>query len=181
NPEMRSRYDESRRQPQSEAAASFSREDMPEARRQAADYPRDWNQFEDWLDVVAADFSHARYGKVSGGAWGASWPTTYGSVSGMFFIVGGGLAGVLIGLGLAALTFRSVPPPGTWRGIFLGGIFFACGGAWVGRWLREVMRDIMQPARPPPPRFRPAPATNESCIVRCPRCQQQLQLRTVLH
>ena len=132
NPQSRARYDESRQQPNSEAAEAFSREDAPQARRHAAEYPRDWNQFEDWLDIVAADFSRARYGKVSGGVWGTVWPTSKDSLSAAVFLWGGGTGGFLVGLLIYSLCSPHCPSIiMSLRLLLMGSALFACGGAWI--------------------------------------------------
>jgi hypothetical protein len=177
NPETRARYDESRQSRPSAAAPPFSQEDVAQARRQAQDYPQDWNKFEDWLDVVAADFSHARYKKVSG-PWLTSWPTVHESLSGWLFIVGGGGVGFLLGLALVVSRFSAKQGGSNGIAMLMGCTLLACGGAWVGRWLHQVVGEIMKPTLAPS-QPRPKATHEESLIIRCPQCSQQLKLPKV--
>lgn len=65
------------------------------------DYPREWGEFERWLNRPASDVCRAQYGK-SKVKWVRPfddyWPTAGASISGRICILLGTLAGFVIGL-----------------------------------------------------------------------------------
>jgi hypothetical protein len=103
NPELRQRYDEARAEPanlsvQRAAAAA----DAQQAHQQAEQYPRRWADLEIWLDGIAQDFSRAEFKPIGGrGSFLLHdmicrlAPTSGESRSGGFFILIGGVIGLL--------------------------------------------------------------------------------------
>lgn len=174
DPEKRARYDEARRQPNSAAAHASATEDIQSARRQAADYPQEWSKFEDWLNIVAADFTRAKYGKSSG-YYGTTWPTASNSLTAIIFIGTGGVVGVVLFLGVFGASGLKMGGP-MLRPLFLGSLFAACGGAWVGHWLHQIVSSVI-PSDPVPRKSPQASGHGTmTCVVRCPNCGQQLRL-----
>lgn len=171
NPEIRARYDEARQQPDSSFAHESSAADIQSARDHAADYPRDWHEFEDWLNIVAADFAHAEYGKMPGG-FGTVWPTAQNSRSAAVLIFTGGTVGAVV-----FLVFYSLSKMPRHGGTIIYGCFFlSCIGAWIGYWIHRLIRLGVRAALKPNPSSRSANPDKPSCVVRCPSCSQQLRL-----
>ena len=172
DPERRTRYDESRRQP--EFSDPVGAEDIRAARREAADYPREWNQFEDWLDIIAADFTRAKYGKFHG-FLGTVWPTASNSQTAVVFIGVGGFVGVILFLTVYTASGAKLNGP-MLKPLLFGSMFAACGGAWVGHWLHQILGNVMHSKRGPREASRTGGKAAPSIVVCCPACRQQLRL-----
>jgi curved DNA-binding protein CbpA len=69
DPELRRHHDAARANRADAAAQVTAAEDAERARRQAADYPRSWPEFERWVNRVGTDFSQARYSSWNHGMW----------------------------------------------------------------------------------------------------------------
>jgi curved DNA-binding protein CbpA len=165
NSEARRRYDEARRNQFDQTALEEANADAAQARQEAENYPRDWNEFESWLDRLTKDFTNAKYGKHY------EWPTVSGSVSGWVFIIGGGIAGALT-------AFSLFPPPlgSSARGVGGAG---ALAGAWIGKRIHQFIGKSLQSSRATASTKSTDSSTGSSIasseLVSCPRCGQQLR------
>lgn len=175
NPQTRARYDEARRQAASSQAQQMAARDAEAARQTSANYPRQWAEFEDWLNIVSADFARAEYGTVHG-HYGTTWPTAKNSRSGSLFIWGGGVIGFALGLALFLTTTKKWEMR-MFHGTLLVSIFLACCGAWIGSGLHRMVHSLVRPRyKTTAERRRALASPPASIIVRCPSCTQQIRL-----
>jgi hypothetical protein len=152
NPALRREYDTLRTQQNADATWA---KDQTEARVKAEHYPRQWSEFDGWLDAISADFAKAEYGAWQSGA-GVKLPTAGKSLSGWFFIVGGAL-------GACWLWMKMFEIDGAEGGNKFVGILVMAGGAWVGQFVHSM--------------FKPVPVSREPLIVSCRSCGQKLRVQ----
>jgi hypothetical protein len=174
NPKLRAQYDEARasRGP----AASWTSE-VSSTRQEAQNYPKNWKDFDAWLNRMADDVRAANYGSVRAGY--ASFPTARGSTTGNAFIFAGGAIAVVI-----AVIWASGRPRhqqfSVWteiRGYVAIGTIAACGGAWLGKLIHNGLKDSLDSSRQVGSSTSMTPqSTQASRIVSCPNCEQRIRL-----
>jgi hypothetical protein len=165
NPTSRAEYDHWRANVNDPQARQAAEEAVHTAAAQAANYPPSSDQVDSWMDSVAKDFLSASYGQTQ---WGcAPMPTIENSVSGVLFLLVGGIAGAVVG-------FNYFWQPGSRHGLAI--LFCAAGGAKVAQLLHRGIRDSMPrtPASPPSP-TPPGQPLLQHAHVKCPKCGQQLR------
>jgi len=158
---LRKQYDYAREHQDDQQAQSQAASTSQHAREEAKDYPREWAAFDAWLNSVTADFKGAKYGSSASSGLGWQYPTADESLSGWLFIVGGGVAGILI-----FITFihgLGIPGP--------IGILSLFGGAWLGRYLHQGIRSCL----PKSTSTQTVSTGQESNIIHCPKCSQKLR------
>ncbi len=188
NPDKRSRYDALRANPQDVVALASANADYAQARPQAENYPKTWNEYESWLDGVGADFRSAKYGETELWKGGFRIPTVENSLSGcLFILVGAGLAGWLIGVPVFRwICNANKIHPGK-PNIIAFGVAGVCllVGAWLGRWLHEGFGGGTVQRKNPStttntPSSTPVSASQEQllqhCIVSCNTCHQKMRV-----
>jgi len=139
NAGRRADYDQARAHAEDAAANARAQTATREAAGRAGDYPRNYNEFESWLDGVCADFRSAKYGSSK-----AYFPTIENSVSGLLFLLAGAVAGGMLGF-----AWKMTNTALHWRFTFGMGLL----GAWLGWYLHKHVRDNLvstQPAEPEP-------------------------------
>lgn len=140
NPDKRSRYDALRANPQDVVALASANADYEQARPQAENYPKTWNEYESWLNGVGDDFRNAEYGETELWKGGFKFPTVDNSLSGcLFILVGAGLAVWFIGVPVFQwLCNARKVNPGRPNIFAFGAVGLSIlAGAWLGRWLHE--------------------------------------------
>lgn len=177
NHQARARYDEARRRASSAEARQLAAQDAEAVRQASADYPREWSEFEQWLNTLAADFARAEYGTVHG-SYGTTWPTSKNSRSGTLFIWVGGIAGLALGATFFFMTTNKWHMQ-AFTSALLASSFFACGGAWIGSWIHRTVHSLVCPRRSTAPGKRRAGAPPISIVIRCPSCAQRIRLPKV--
>lgn len=131
NAARRSDYDQARAHAEDAAANARAQTATREAAGRAGDYPRNYNEFESWLDGVCADFRNAKYG-TTGKKGEFGFPTVENSNSGcLFILVGAAVAGYLWFVPFWDFTRRTGH---LW-------IFALAAGGWVGRFIHQMFRD----------------------------------------
>ncbi|HPY31126.1 MAG TPA: DnaJ domain-containing protein [Verrucomicrobiota bacterium] len=167
NAEARAAYDQSRRAQASEETRRRAAQNSAKAARAAEDYPRDYQEFEDWVDRIAKDFANARYGSTKGEGW--KWPTVKNSVSGVLFLVIGACLGGYLGWKLMPEAFQG--------GIRAYGLFATVfGGAWVGQFLHACVKATLVGNQPAYATGAAGAGGGEpQRLVVCPKCKQKLR------
>jgi curved DNA-binding protein CbpA len=169
NPAMRRNYDEARRNAFNQAAQDQANADASQARQRAEEYPRNWNEFDAWLDAVAKDFKSAEYGTGD-----TLFPRVGKSYSGWLFVIIGGAAGFAVAFFLST----------TYNFRFVGrsGLCLVAVGATLGMWVHKLIGQSIKAggtppdasnSRPHPPEDRTSPP--RSSVAKCPQCGQQLR------
>jgi hypothetical protein len=178
NPQTRARYDEARRQAASAQARQLAARDTETARQTSANYPRQWAEFEDWLNSLAADIAQAEYGTVHG-HYGTTWPTAKNSRSGSLFIWGGGIIGFALGVAFFLIATKKWEMR-MFHGTLLASIVLACCGAWIGSWLHRMIHSLVRPRQKTTAGKRRVGASPPvPIVIRCPSCTQQIRLPKV--
>ncbi|MCY2987621.1 MAG: DnaJ domain-containing protein [Planctomycetota bacterium] len=147
-----------------EMLAEWLSETQP-IRDKARDYPKQWAQFEKWMEGFLSDLKDAKYGKEQ--IWGGiSAPTIEGSQSGAVFIGVGAVLGIVVlgfltGLYPAMVRVWMSGQPGS--GV-LDGMLQAVRhpipklvllgapgllGAWLGQLIHRSLRDTLVGSTPP--------------------------------
>jgi hypothetical protein len=159
NSETRRHYDDARHELFNQNTQTIIQSDISRARENAENYPRDWNDFDSWLQK---DFANAEYGKLG------YLPTVSKSVSGQIFLIAGLIVGVVVIYIFAEQTGWSGQGGG------LTPFLVICGCGVVGLWLhRAIANSIRPPAAPPPSSSNP----QGTMVARCSQCDQQLRVR----
>jgi hypothetical protein len=175
--ESRRHYDAARANRADATAQATAAADAEQARRQAADYPRSWPEFERWLTRTGTDFSRARYSSGDFGPF--HLPVVRGSVTGWVFIVGGGI----VGAALAGWLVIDAPSKGNGKALLV--IAGAAGGTWVFAWVHRQISDTIKETRakaaaraadPSPPSNPPPESAPETRILACGQCGQKLRV-----
>lgn len=141
NPITRANYDASRLHAENTEYVRKAETESKEARFKAEQYPRDWKEFETWMDkmlnAVVNDFKKAEYGEM----WDGKMPTAGQSFTGWIFIIAGAVLGffVLV-LVLSGINYRVRFYPLYFLFIF--------GGAWLGKVCHEMIKDQMSSQKP---------------------------------
>jgi hypothetical protein len=171
NSELRRRYDEARRDETKEAAQQSAGKDASEAKRRAENYPRDWNEFDAWLESLAKDIQGAKYGQAG------MIPTVQNSSSGCLLWV----IGAVIGGFLEAQFFEGSNKP---RMV----MFSIVGGAAFAMWIHKCVGQSLQsrgtsPESSTKPQGAAAKPSDGSrfksqnpVLIHCLKCGQQLRL-----
>jgi hypothetical protein len=173
DPVARARFDESRRQAASLAVRQAFEQDQRQAREQAEQYPRQWTEYEKWLDSVSADIGAARYGSMEGFA-GIPLPTVSNSLSAAILVGTGAVAGAAVAIWLIWTMEQ--------RDLYtyvVSAIIVATGGAWLGLYMHNLLRfgmnsDVKATSSKPPAKdvgIQPA-----GVVVACAGCGQRLRL-----
>lgn len=171
NPEKRSRYDQLRLNPDDLILHEAAAADTHEAEHRAAQYPRQWETFENWLNHAAGDVASARYGETFlGGPGGWSLPTVQESTSGLVFLVVGALAGV--GVALWLLSTGPLLQGNVGRFLFacvafggIGGLLGARVGVGMHAYLQELVEQGTSTTR-----------NSDGEVTVCQDCGQKLRL-----
>jgi hypothetical protein len=169
NPAMRRNYDEARRNEFNQAAQEQAHADASQARQQAQEYPRNWNEFDAWLDAVAKDFTNAEYG-----AGDTFFPKVGKSYSGLLFVIFGGVTGFGVAVYLS-VSYNLRPG-------FSGGMCLAALGATLGMWIHKFIGQSIKEGGAPKGASNSPPHSSEggsspprSSVAKCPQCGQQLR------
>ena len=94
NPHYRTYYDDAREGSRDAAAQAEWADRTQDLRKRAAEYPKQWSEFEKWMDGFMNDVLAAKYGESRTGAFAA--PTVTNSVSGTTFAVVGAVLSFVI-------------------------------------------------------------------------------------
>lgn len=136
NADRRRRYDEFLTGVANQENVQAVEEDAKFAHEQASHYPREGSQLESWLDSILKDIVNAQYG--TGGSYGM--PTITDSKTGeesnsgcLFMAVGGVVAFFIAGALLGSDGNSKIPREFT--------LVILVGGAWLGRYLHQMVRD----------------------------------------
>lgn len=196
NAESRRKYDQWLTQQGNQSAELSSM--VARARNAAGQYPRNWKDFEQWMNAIREDFSNAKYGETT--YHGTKFVTVKNSVSGWVFIVVGIVAGGILGLILFAFVYSFLPVK---NALFLKVAIIGCAalGAYAGKWIHEnigtSLKSQQNPGsspstntppipsmRTPPPvpqsrRPPPIPTHDPEPIMKikitCPHCEQRIE------
>ncbi|MBI3866047.1 MAG: DnaJ domain-containing protein [Planctomycetia bacterium] len=178
DPLARQRYDHARTHAHDPVAAAAANEDSRTACERAERYPRQWSEFEVWLEDVTKDFARAQYGKVE--VFGATWPVVSGSGSGKSFAVAGGLVGLFVGVWLNGTNFPVLWGGWSWdqlisqrtvaifSAIFFTLIGFPSVGAYLGAQIHKGIGVVLKSAM--------RAGSNSTAVVKCSQCGQQLRV-----
>lgn len=196
NPGKRAEYDKARRSAAPPASVVVAEQNTYQAKQEAEHYPRQWEEFETWMDSFVKDFANARYGTTESG-----FPTVINSVSGSVFIIAGGIIGFAVG----ATIFFVVAWPNpvaqviAFRFLLFGSPVVGCicgkvihqmiRAGLLGFPPRPVSSDLggregrtprRGPPPPPPPPARstppPVPQAEATQVIACPACDHKLRL-----
>ena len=129
DPDRRRRYDAARVPAAALVVRESAAEDARQAHEQAEHYPRQWAEVERWLNMLASDFTDARYGEVHVFG-GYSIPTAGDSVSGFVFIVMGAAVGLVVSVPLFFWLQQNHVSMNPWVLAALAAP--PLGGAWIG-------------------------------------------------
>ncbi|MFL5329202.1 MAG: J domain-containing protein [Gemmataceae bacterium] len=166
NPGSRRRYDELRTGTSTGQERENAERDRGDAQQRAQNYPRQWDDFERWLDGVTADFARAKYESVRGSFF--SFPTAGESVSGWTFIIIGALLAVIV-VSQAGILAKMKNP-------VLAYAIVAAGGAWLGRIIHEITRHTLKSVNRTP---ESTSSPSLPIVLACPQCSQKLRLPNV--
>lgn len=185
-PESRRRYDAARGMPKSPMVQEAADADANQARQRAEQYPRQWADFEVWLNKAASDFTGAKYGSapIDLGIFYFRVPTVEKSVSGILFLVVGGIvSGVLLCPLIYHLmkddsgkALRHDP-----RGLICLGLPIL-GGVWAGALLHQWIRNAIRTASKQAGRQGESNSSSEEgevIIIACSKCSQKLRVPSV--
>lgn len=150
------------------------------ARQKSEQYPRNWGEFEKWLDRLEQDFAKAAGAGTS--TYYMPFPKTGESNTAFLFILGGGIAGLFLG---TLPLFSAFKDADGWHRFAL--ILPICLGAWLGKGIHSMAGEALASrkkggptvAAPTTSRSKEVPITQEEGIVRCPKCSQKLRLPNV--
>jgi len=184
DPESRARYDEARYHIGDRVAQEAAAADAQKARQRAEEYPRQWADFDRWLNQVAGDFSSARHGSTPL-FWDIPFPTVDNSYSGFAFIV----IGLILGAAVAIATLHNPKMKDSDRQMAFLGFIGGVGGAWVGAWLHrgvaEAIKESRESAAPSGPNEKHRQkeeshagpdGASASRILVCEKCSQKLRV-----
>lgn len=157
--ETRQRFDASREAASTERARHAAEADVKEATSKAENYPQKWADFEKWMKSFSRDFANAKYGTAS---CSEMIPTVSGSVSGVLFIVVGGLIGIV---GAIAVATFGIYQPKAWLAVIA-----ICAHLGVGA--HQLLGKVAKKFTP----VESESATSEQEIVACEKCGQKLRL-----
>jgi len=172
----RATYDAARAAPGDAGRQADAAADAARARAKAADYPRRWADFEQWLGGVRQDFVDTKFGAADLGN-GVSFPAPT-SCSGCVTV---GL-GVAAGVALAFFLMAKAEASGVRiKGLYCYMIGFGLpvlGCAWAAaqahQWLARELGPGQAPAPPPAPE--PAPEPPPTAVIPCRYCGQKLRV-----
>jgi len=157
SPETRRRYDEARREEFNQNAQDATQADTAHARQRAEDYPRDWNAFEAWMELLYKDFANAKYGELY------NEPPENSVSGGAFWIVGAVLGG-----------FIGYQISGEAKGAMALG---AAAGAGAGVALhKQISGSMREPTTPANSDLQPNAQASRTVIASCSSCGQQLRV-----
>jgi hypothetical protein len=169
DPALRPEYDFARAHPENYAAQERSAAESSQAREQAENYPREWAEFESWMNGIARDVKSAKFGQTKVEILGMKFPTAGESKTGWLLIIGGGIAG---------LNFWNSFIADIELGGYIQVISFCasiCLGAWIGVGLHGLFGAML-----PEPSSKPKQSASASQnIVQCPGCSQRLRFPPV--
>ena len=151
NPISRRNYDAARLHAENKEFVRKAEADARKSREQTEQYPKNWNEFEKWLDkainAVISDVKKAEYRETSLGS--ITFPTAGKSFTGWIFIISGGILGLLI-FGLLLLGFTGGKyRHGTW--VTLLCLIFISTGSLLGKTLHENVKEKLSKPSPLPP------------------------------
>lgn len=133
NPSKRNDYDQTRKSPQDKAAASRHETNKRNASREAQNYPRQWKNFEKYVDSLIQDIKDTSYTYTYQKLIGV-YPTAENSDSGTIFIIAGSVLGIIL---LSPMFISSASTPK----FFLISITIpAMIGAWLGMFLHQWIK-----------------------------------------
>ena len=167
NPAMRRNHDEARRNEFNQSAQEQANADASQARQRAQEYPRNWNEFDAWLDAVAKDFQNAEYGTGE-----LMFPTVGKSYSGWLFVVVGGIAGLYLAYQLSGKDFNRGR---CWTPCVIGG---ATLGMLIHKFIGQSIKAGATPtgaSSSPPHSSKNSSSPPRSSVAKCPQCGQQLR------
>jgi|GEM_PF-1365128 len=172
NADARADYDQSRSAQASLEIRQRAEQYSAKAASTAGDYPKNYQEFDSWVDSIAKDFANARY---SSDQWGNfKVPTVENSASGGLFLLIGAVAGGYLGWEL----FGSLP--GAARAFTVMGAII--GGAWIGQLLHAGVKATVVGNQPASAASRGAcasaaapDAVEKQLLVICPKCSQKLR------
>ena len=179
DPEIRSRYDAAREAASDPEVNDLVRNDASRAKRRAEEYPRQWSEFERWLDGIIADFNKTKFRDGTGPGLFKAVPTS-NTASGNLFIFVGGIIGVIL-LFYPILEMLGPKVRGMYMAILAIGMPFALGG-WIGTLIHKAVGgtlNIVSPTAPdatPPPSSPPPTPPTETKIVAFVTCGQKLRV-----
>lgn len=136
DPSKRNDYDKARKSPEDRAAASRNETNRRNASRKSQSYPREWRNFERYMENLTQDIKDASYTYTYQKFLGV-YPKIENSISGFLFVLVGGILGIIL-ISPNFISSASTPK------IFLLSITVpAMLGAWLGmlahRWLRGMV------------------------------------------
>lgn len=179
NSETRQRYDQARAAHAARSTLRQASKDALSARQKAEQYPRRWEEFQRWLDTIARDFAEARHHSLR---------TPYGeipdarienSVSGVVFVVGGAIVGLVLLYAPAAAFIASAWAQPSLRVQALAVIGPLLIGAMVGAALHKAISDMAKPKQRSMERSAgggEGKVEITRAVIGCKKCGQQLRV-----
>jgi hypothetical protein len=155
NPATRANYDAARLHADNKEYVRKAETESRNAREQAEQYPRDWDEFETWMDktinAVINDFKKAEYGETSF-VGERTIPTAGKSLTGWIFIIVGGILGFLLAVfilsGLSGLMgIKSSNSFFRYFGMLLS-FSLVSAGAWCGKEYHETIKKKLGSQKP---------------------------------
>ncbi|MCU0771765.1 MAG: DnaJ domain-containing protein [Verrucomicrobia bacterium] len=167
DPSARAAYDEAKREAANAEAQHRAAQYSAKAASAAGDYPKNYQDFDRWVNGVFQDVANAKYGSDGGGCWHV--PTVENSASGGLFLVIGACLGGYLG-------WKLMPEAVQGGGRAFGLAFAAIGGAWIGQFLHRGVRSAVVENRPATPGDATATSPMQrQLLVVCPKCSQKLR------
>lgn len=172
DPASRSAYDQARRDETNAWAVQKFEQDAAHAASAAGNYPRDYDEFEGWVNAMFRDLVGAKYGSEQWGMYKV--PTVENSTSGGFFLLIGAVAGGYLGWKM----FGAMS--GGPRAFAVMGAIV--GGGWVAQFLHACLKGSVSGNQPAlagglsDPSSAPViPSAEKKFLVICPKCEQKLR------
>jgi hypothetical protein len=137
DPDRRREYDEIRTQKADTRTRADWGSKAEDVRRKAEEYPRQWGDFERWMNGFVDDINAATYGTTKVGP--VHFPVAGKSVSGWGCIIAGAGVALLIFMTTILGAVASAMHGGAAMIVFL---FVAAAGGWVGMKLHKFCRDV---------------------------------------
>ena len=173
DPASRARYDAASLSPHHPDLDELARDDAQNANERAQNYPRQWGEFERWLNGVLADFEKTEFQEGKGHSIFGLIPES-NTLSGNAFIVIGGIVGCVLLFYPALELVRGIFGPRARLPLIAAVVVpFALGG-WIGALIHKAVGGALGPAQSEPPAAPPPPA--EPRVVACMSCSQKLRV-----
>lgn len=170
DPARRAEYDSVRQSSSADAGKDWA-VTVSAVRSRAQEYPRDWTEFTSWMEAALDDIANARYEGAGERVGLAVFPKILNSRSGQWAITIGACIGWALffgtsaGRGMMKNTFDQNQIKG-FLALAIPGAF----GAWVGYFIHWLFNQFAVRS------IRAKRLREESRVVACPKCGQQLRI-----